>query len=155
MEESAVDSGWKNQPSTPRPYDPTGSSSNESSGSGSESVSWAGSGSVSGSWRINYELKSSVVVQELRVEVDCVHPVLCLSSIKSGSYKLKQGCAHDLLLEAERTEDVVGSSELAEASEVTALLCVAFRGSFHRVLKLKRIIWLRADVDEGLINCQL
>lgn len=28
----------------------------------------------------------SVVVQELRVEVECVHPVLCLSSIKAGSY---------------------------------------------------------------------
>ncbi|PHU03881.1 hypothetical protein BC332_29132 [Capsicum chinense] len=29
----------------------------------------------------------SVVVQELRVEVECVHPVLHLSSIKAGSYK--------------------------------------------------------------------
>ena len=29
----------------------------------------------------------SVVVQELRVEVECVHPVLRLRSIKAGSYK--------------------------------------------------------------------
>ncbi|KAI7737425.1 hypothetical protein M8C21_004876 [Ambrosia artemisiifolia] len=41
-----------------------------------------------------------------------------------SSILLKQG-AHDPLLEAERTEGVVGSSELAEASEVTALLLAA------------------------------
>ncbi|KAI7737429.1 hypothetical protein M8C21_004880, partial [Ambrosia artemisiifolia] len=41
-----------------------------------------------------------------------------------SSVLLKQG-AHEPLLEAERTEGVVGSSELAEASEVTALLLAA------------------------------
>eukprot|EP00494_Astrolonche_serrata_P000350 UN00353 len=79
----------------------------------------------------------SVVVQEMRLNMECVHPGVQLCSIKSGSYPSMmardgRSCSVDIgHLYADEERDILLSANIPQCREQTSLLKVAcsYRGS--------------------------
>uniref|UniRef100_A0ACD5URE0 Uncharacterized protein n=1 Tax=Avena sativa TaxID=4498 RepID=A0ACD5URE0_AVESA len=90
----------------------------------------------------------SVVVQEMRLSMDCVHPGVQLCSIKSGSYPSKvtrdgRSCSVDIgHLYADEERDIVLSVNIPECREQTSLLKVACS---YRDLVTNETIKLQGD----------
>ncbi|KAJ0563928.1 putative transcription factor C2H2 family [Helianthus annuus] len=94
----------------------------------------------------------SVVVQELRVEVECVHPVLRLGSIKAGSYKVgmdenaRSGFIEvgDLYAEEERDFLVTMDIPVEKSSNIMSL--VKFR-AIHKDPIKKMVVTVGGNED--------
>ncbi|KAM0068432.1 putative transcription factor C2H2 family [Helianthus debilis subsp. tardiflorus] len=94
----------------------------------------------------------SVVVQELRVEVECVHPVLRLGSIKAGSYKVgmdenaRSGFIEvgDLYAEEERDFLVTMDIPVEKSSNIMSL--VKFR-AIHKDPIKKTVVTVGGNED--------
>ncbi|VAH34101.1 unnamed protein product [Triticum turgidum subsp. durum] len=94
----------------------------------------------------------SVVVQEMRLNMECVHPGVQLCSIKSGSYPSMmardgRSCSVDIgHLYADEERDILLSANIPQCREQTSLLKVAcsYRDLTNETIKLQ--------VDEVKIN---
>uniref|UniRef100_A0ACD5UBZ6 Uncharacterized protein n=1 Tax=Avena sativa TaxID=4498 RepID=A0ACD5UBZ6_AVESA len=90
----------------------------------------------------------SVVTQEMRLSMDCVHPGVQLCSIKSGSYPSKvtrdgRSCSVDIgHLYADEERDILLSVNIPECREQTSLFKVACS---YRDLVTNEIIKLQGD----------
>ncbi|KAD7479704.1 hypothetical protein R6Q59_008525 [Mikania micrantha] len=99
----------------------------------------------------------SVVVQELRVEVECVHPVLRLGSIKAGSYKVvmhgngRSGFIEVGDLYAEEERDFLVAMDIPVEQSDNEMSLVKFRVTHKDPIK-KTVITVGGNEDVKILR---